>query len=510
MTPDVVIVGAGAAGISAAVKLNKCGFKNVIVLEASDRIGGRICTKPFGSNKVDLGAQWCHGQEGNIVYDIVKDMDLLSGSEMYHDNEFLVSDGTIVPKNISRKLENLYHKIASKDDGMINSDLSLGQFMINNANSAEQLQDEDEESGCFCVKCDAFLTSFWYYKLMKLNEYQDVDETLSEQFLEWCHRFHNSYDASDKWFESSAKGYLEYHECPGHPLLNWKGAGYLRFLEVIMNKYPDENKALKLDIRFHKEVISIEWERPTAKKSVIIKCKDNSTYEADHVIVAVPLGVLKNSPTLFTPNLPQYKKNCIENLGFGTVDKIFLRFENKWWLPEWNGIRLLWTVEDREELLKKNELEKWVDDVFGFYTVDQCSDVLCGWVTGPSAKIMESLSDEKVLQICSDLIRKFVTKYESKTAKRYCDPVEVLRSKWGTNPYSRGSYSLRLLKTENFGGSSTELSQPVIDASGRSAILFAGEATSQNYYSTVHGATESGFREANRIINLSKSTKNGQ
>ncbi|XP_026479209.1 peroxisomal N(1)-acetyl-spermine/spermidine oxidase-like [Ctenocephalides felis] len=103
--------------------------------------------------------------------------------------------------------------------------------------------------------------------------------------------------------------------------------------------------------------------------------------------------------------------------------------------------------------------------------------------------------------------KKIVTKYESKTAKRYCDPVE---KQMGTNPYSRGSYSLRLLKTENFGGSSTELSQPVIDASGRSAILFAGEATSQNYYSTVHGATESGFREANRIINLSKSTKNGQ
>lgn len=66
------------------------------------------------------------------------------------------------------------------------------------------------------------------------------------------------------------------------------------YLFIFQNKYPDENKALKLDIRFHKEVISIEWERPTAKKSVIIKCKDNSTYEADHVIVAVPLGVLKN------------------------------------------------------------------------------------------------------------------------------------------------------------------------------------------------------------------------
>lgn len=69
---------------------------------------------------------------------------------------------------------------------------------------------------------------------MKESEYQDVDHTLRDQYIEWCHKFTNSIDASDNWYESSAKGSLEYHECPGHPILNWKGAGYMRFLEVLM------------------------------------------------------------------------------------------------------------------------------------------------------------------------------------------------------------------------------------------------------------------------------------
>jgi spermine oxidase len=54
----VVVIGAGISGISAAAKLIENGFKNVIVLEAEKRIGGRVYTTPFASNVVDLGAQW--------------------------------------------------------------------------------------------------------------------------------------------------------------------------------------------------------------------------------------------------------------------------------------------------------------------------------------------------------------------------------------------------------------------------------------------------------------------
>lgn len=48
----IVIVGAGAAGIAAATKLHKHGFKNVKVLEAKNRIGGRIHTVPFCKNNL--------------------------------------------------------------------------------------------------------------------------------------------------------------------------------------------------------------------------------------------------------------------------------------------------------------------------------------------------------------------------------------------------------------------------------------------------------------------------
>lgn len=46
--PRVVIIGAGPAGIAAASKLLDNGFKNVTILEAEDRIGGRVCTKKLG------------------------------------------------------------------------------------------------------------------------------------------------------------------------------------------------------------------------------------------------------------------------------------------------------------------------------------------------------------------------------------------------------------------------------------------------------------------------------
>lgn len=54
----IIIVGAGISGISAAAKLLENGFKNLVVLEAENRIGGRVNTIPFANSTVDLGAQW--------------------------------------------------------------------------------------------------------------------------------------------------------------------------------------------------------------------------------------------------------------------------------------------------------------------------------------------------------------------------------------------------------------------------------------------------------------------
>lgn len=79
-----MIVGAGIAGISALSKLVENGYNNTILLEASERIGGRIQTIPFASNFVDLGAQWVHFE--NRIYEMVKYHDLLdvTPKEFFH------------------------------------------------------------------------------------------------------------------------------------------------------------------------------------------------------------------------------------------------------------------------------------------------------------------------------------------------------------------------------------------------------------------------------------------
>lgn len=58
MNKRVLIIGAGASGCAAAIKLLDNQFTNVNILEAEHRIGGRIDTRPFAANVVDVGAQW--------------------------------------------------------------------------------------------------------------------------------------------------------------------------------------------------------------------------------------------------------------------------------------------------------------------------------------------------------------------------------------------------------------------------------------------------------------------
>ena len=54
---DVVVVGAGLAGLCAARELTRAG-KSCVVIEARDRVGGRTLSQPLGDDVVDLGGQW--------------------------------------------------------------------------------------------------------------------------------------------------------------------------------------------------------------------------------------------------------------------------------------------------------------------------------------------------------------------------------------------------------------------------------------------------------------------
>ena len=77
-----------------------------------------------------------------------------------------------------------------------------------------------------------------------------------------------------------------------------------------------------------------------------------------------------------------------------------------------------------------------------------------------------------------------------------CFPPQVTR--WHSERLTRGSYSYVSLAGDRLGISPGDLSKADGESSGR--LRFAGEHTHRRHYSTVHGAMESGWREAERIL----------
>lgn len=76
------------------------------------------------------------------------------------------------------------------------------------------------------------------------------------------------------------------------------------------------------------------------------------------------------------------------------------------------------------------------------------------------------------------------------------------RSNWYTNPHFRGTYSFELTNTTKTSNFQEKLATPLVNKNGKVTVLFAGEGTHPYYFSTVHGAIETGYREAERLIEL--------
>lgn len=174
----ILVIGAGPSGISAATRLVENGFQQVVLLEAENRIGGRIHTIPFGANVIDLGAQWCHGEKDNIVFDLASPCNLLeSTGDVYEDYKVIRSNRQIVNEDTSNKLKLIVNESVGRRKEELNSyDGSLGSY----------------------------LTEFFYNRL-NLVENSGIDRTIAKEFLANYMKFENSVEASDTLFEVSGE-----------------------------------------------------------------------------------------------------------------------------------------------------------------------------------------------------------------------------------------------------------------------------------------------------------------
>ncbi|XP_037035275.1 spermine oxidase-like isoform X2 [Bradysia coprophila] len=464
-----IIVGAGASGISAAAKLLENGYNNVVVLEALDRIGGRVHSIPFGKGFVDLGAQWCQGEQGNVVYELVKDHfefgDIGIGSNTTHA---YTSDGQLVDLSKYVKLMDLSETITSDYENMAKFNGSLGEFFdINFPN--------------------------------RVKELGDIDEELVEQIKDLSQRQMNSLYSSESWFDISSLLSGDENGAGGNQQLTWKEHGSKIVFDFLMKKRPDPSKTLPVDekIQFNKEVTNINW----TSNEVVVDCADGSEYRADHVIVTVSLGFLKkHHRTLFTPQLPEKKINAIEHTGYGTLGKFFLEFQEPFWPKDdgnWTTYTFLWKQEDKDKLIGTER--EWVTDIFGVIKEDAQPNLLGGLLAGKHIRQFETISDEQLIDDSVWLLQKFL-------GRPIPRPINMRRNRWQSNKYFFGTYSFGSMDTQAHNVAlGTDLAETLYSSSNKPVVLIAGEATEKDHSGYVHGAVMSGWRAANEISDYYKS-----
>jgi len=237
-----------------------------------------------------------------------------------------------------------------------------------------------------------------------------------------------------------------------------------------------------LDVRLNSVAQSIEYDSDGVK----VHLRDGSVVEGAVALVTVPLGVLQAGSLRFDPPLPPWKIKAIMGGAMGLLDKIYLRWESAWWPSQ---VDAFWRVHG-EELFSKSTANEWYNihnlkvEVNG--TVIQPPAVLLATPAGYHARLLESLSDDKVI---TGLVEELRQIFPELTIPR---PVEMLRTKWHQDEFAKGSYAAPPVGMDPL--TAAYLAQPLADR-----IFFAGEATSTDRFGYVDGAYETGLREAIRI-----------
>uniref|UniRef100_A0A671SGG4 Zgc:66484 n=1 Tax=Sinocyclocheilus anshuiensis TaxID=1608454 RepID=A0A671SGG4_9TELE len=304
-----------------------------------------------------------------------------------------------------------------------------------------------------------------------------------QQVFEWCKRNECTDEACSSLYEVSASQISNYSALEGDFFNTLGPGGYRAVLDVLLTDLPSGT------IQCSAPVKSIRWDLvrkghcENQRYPVQVVCENGQSFEADHVIVTVSLGVLKDKvSTMFEPPLPSTKLSAIENLGFGIVDKIFLFFEKSLFYSLFPKNGKSWEPDC-------NWKKTWFKKITGFDTVARHPTALCGWITGREALYMENLQDSEIRDTC--------LRYVPEVSK-------TLISRWGSDSHVRGSYTFIPDGVDGVKAHKA-LASPLLpkdESRGRKhlQVLFAGEATHENFYTTTHGAYLTGVREAERLI----------
>ncbi|KAF6209747.1 hypothetical protein GE061_015496 [Apolygus lucorum] len=265
--------------------------------------------------------------------------------------------------------------------------------------------------------------------------------------------------------------------------------GMHRILSPLLQKIPEDKIVLNTPV--HKITLDPcpEYHKPVK----VITC-DNKIFEADYVIVTVPLGVLKKrADDMFEGVLSKEQSNAIKNIGLGKLNHVYLEYAHPWWIPGMPSMSLAWGME---ELQLSAE---WTKGIGFIHEVHGSKHLLAVEIAGPEAELIEGVAEEEV----AIQITRFLRKFTGDTSIPY--PTNIVVTRWSCDPFFQGATVNMGVNTtpgmfKDLGGATCDIYRgPPVPP-----IIFAGDGTIPKYYGTMEGARRSGLRAANKIIASTK------
>jgi polyamine oxidase len=413
----VIVVGAGMSGLAAARKLLEAGYR-VTVLEARERIGGRIYTDDSLGAPIDLGAAWIHGSTKNPITELASEAGAFSVATDWDSLELYSDAGPVRPASVKA------------------ADAAWSRL-------AGQLED---------IRGDAGRNDSLEAGLLELVRRGRLNQPLAKWFLDTYVTADYGADPRDL----SLRYFGEDEEFDGDDLL--LPGGFRQLIQVVVEGTTVKRRQRVMSIVHSSDGVTVTTDR--------------DEFSADRVVVTLPLGVLKAGAVTFDPPLPEDKQRSIRHLGVGNLDKVALKFDKPFWPTDVQTFGLV----------GKNQPVPHFVNAFVF----SGAPILVGIRAGSFAYNRERLSDAAtVTQVHESLSAMFQTEVP--------DPIGALITRWGRDPFSHGAYSFPAV-------GSTPDDRDALSSSVGERVFFAGEATSREYFGTVHGAYLSGVRAAEEVM----------